>query len=97
MSNMVGNYGSTSLANHDYGIQYLARQNSQDSNPNSTDRPSNLEVTSRLRSSLKRSNYTYSSPNKSTSKNNSGSGEYFMCVGVCVCARARAFVLKLKS
>ncbi|XP_011504938.1 PREDICTED: uncharacterized protein LOC105367820 isoform X3 [Ceratosolen solmsi marchali] len=74
MSNMAGSYGSTSLTNHEYGIQYLARQNFQDSNPNSSDRPSNLEVASRLRSSLKRTNYTYSSPNKSASKNNSGSG-----------------------
>ncbi|XP_031785514.1 uncharacterized protein LOC100117604 isoform X5 [Nasonia vitripennis] len=74
MPGLTGSYGSGSLVNHDYGMQYLTRQNSQDSNPNSADRPSNLEVVSRLRSSLKRSNYAYSSPNKSTSKNNSGSG-----------------------
>ncbi|XP_034951157.1 mitogen-activated protein kinase kinase kinase 11-like isoform X2 [Chelonus insularis] len=68
----IGTYGST--INHDYSSpQYLTRQNSHDSNPNSNDRPSNLEVVTRLRSSLKRSNYSYNSP-KSTSKNNSGSG-----------------------
>lgn len=73
----IGNYG-TGVANHEYGSQYLSRQNSHESNPNSSsgERPSNLEVVTRLRSSLKRSNYTYNSPNKttSTSKNNSGSG-----------------------
>lgn len=73
----IGTY-SSGMMNHDYGSQYLSRQNSHDSNPpnSSSDRPSNLEVVTRLRSSLKRSNYTYNSPNKttSTSKNNSGSG-----------------------
>ncbi|XP_017881666.1 mitogen-activated protein kinase kinase kinase 11-like isoform X2 [Ceratina calcarata] len=69
----VGTY-SPSMLNHDYGSQLLTRQNSHDSNSNSGDRPSNLEVVSRLRSSLKRSNYSYNSPNKSVSKNNSGSG-----------------------
>lgn len=77
MPGLTGSYGSGSLVNHDYGMQYLTRQNFQDSNPNSADRPSNLEVVSRLRSSLKRSNYAYSSPNKSSSKNNSGSGESY--------------------
>ncbi|KAJ8683822.1 hypothetical protein QAD02_019614 [Eretmocerus hayati] len=74
MSNFVGNYGSTSLTNHEQGLQYMARQSSKDLNPNLIDRPSNLEVSSRLRSSLKRSNYSYSSPNRSSSRNNSGSG-----------------------
>ena len=69
----ITNY-STNLVNQDYGLQYLSRQNSHESNPNSGDRPSNLEVVTRLRSSLKRSNYSYNSPNKTTSKNNSGSG-----------------------
>ncbi|XP_015435511.1 PREDICTED: mitogen-activated protein kinase kinase kinase 10-like isoform X1 [Dufourea novaeangliae] len=69
----VGTY-SPSMLNHEYGSQILTRQNSHDSNSNSGERPSNLEVVSRLRSSLKRSNYTYNSPNKSVSKNNSGSG-----------------------
>ncbi|XP_043283925.1 mitogen-activated protein kinase kinase kinase 10-like isoform X3 [Venturia canescens] len=73
----IGTYNS-GMMNHDYGSQYLSRQNSHDSNPpnSSSERPSNLEVVTRLRSSLKRSNYTYNSPNKttSTSKNNSGSG-----------------------
>ncbi|KAK0163478.1 hypothetical protein PV327_007153 [Microctonus hyperodae] len=69
----ITNYGTT-VINHDYNSsQYLTRHNSHDSNPNSSDRPSNLEVVTRLRSSLKRSNYSYNSP-KSTSKNNSGSG-----------------------
>ena len=66
----ITNYSS----NHDYGLQYLARQNSHESNPISADRPSNLEVVSRLRSSLRRSNYSYNSSNKTVSKNNSGSG-----------------------
>ncbi|XP_012281138.1 mitogen-activated protein kinase kinase kinase 11 [Orussus abietinus] len=69
----IGLYGSNIL-NHEYGSQYLTRQNSHESNPNSGERPNNLEVVTRLRSSLKRSNYSYSSPNKSASKNNSGSG-----------------------
>lgn len=73
VSSNMGNY-SSSIPSHDYGSLYLTRQNSQESNPNSSERPSNLEVVSRLRSSLKRANYTYSSPNKNTSKNNSGSG-----------------------
>ncbi|XP_057328795.1 uncharacterized protein LOC130669759 isoform X3 [Microplitis mediator] len=76
--NVLSNMGSaySTGVNHDYNTaspQYLTRQNSHDSNPNSSDRPSNLEVVTRLRSSLKRSNYSYNSP-KSTSKNNSGSG-----------------------
>lgn len=74
--NVPGNHSTynTTVINHDYTTpQYLTRQNSHDSNPNSSDRPSNLEVVTRLRSSLKRSNYSYNSP-KSTSKNNSGSG-----------------------
>ncbi|CAG5096285.1 Similar to map3k10: Mitogen-activated protein kinase kinase kinase 10 (Xenopus laevis), partial [Cotesia congregata] len=74
--NVLSNIGlSYTGVNHDYTAspQYLTRQNSHDSNPNSSDRPSNLEVVTRLRSSLKRSNYSYNSP-KSTSKNNSGSG-----------------------
>lgn len=59
-----------------FQFQFLTRQNSHDSNPNSiTERPSNLEMTTRLRSSLRRSsNYSYNSPNKNASKNNSGSG-----------------------
>ncbi|XP_006564477.1 mitogen-activated protein kinase kinase kinase 10 isoform X2 [Apis mellifera] len=75
-SNIVSNVGtySPSILNHEYGSQLLTRQNSHDSNSNSGERPSNLEVVSRLRSSLKRSNYSYNSPNKSVSKNNSGSG-----------------------
>ncbi|XP_060815864.1 uncharacterized protein LOC132907114 isoform X4 [Bombus pascuorum] len=75
-SNIVSNVGtySPSMLNHEYGSQLLTRQNSHDSNSNSGERPSNLEVVSRLRSSLKRSNYSYNSPNKSVSKNNSGSG-----------------------
>ncbi|XP_076243498.1 mitogen-activated protein kinase kinase kinase 10 isoform X2 [Calliopsis andreniformis] len=75
-SNVISNVGSysPSVLNHDYGSQLLTRQNSHDSNSNSGERPSNLEVVSRLRSSLKRSNYSYNSPNKSVSKNNSGSG-----------------------
>ncbi|XP_044598288.1 mitogen-activated protein kinase kinase kinase 11-like isoform X2 [Cotesia glomerata] len=74
--NVLSNIGlSYTGVNHDYTAspQYLTRQNSHDSNPNSSDRSSNLEVVTRLRSSLKRSNYSYNSP-KSTSKNNSGSG-----------------------
>lgn len=63
---------SSNYANHDYNSPYLTRQNSHDSTTN--DRPSNLEVVGRLRSSLKRSNYSYNSGNKCTSKNNSGSG-----------------------
>ncbi|XP_033335120.1 mitogen-activated protein kinase kinase kinase 10 isoform X2 [Megalopta genalis] len=75
-SNVISNVGtySPSMLNHEYGSQILTRQNSHDSNSNSGERPSNLEVVSRLRSSLKRSNYSYNSPNKSVSKNNSGSG-----------------------
>ncbi|XP_015587931.1 mitogen-activated protein kinase kinase kinase 11 isoform X2 [Cephus cinctus] len=69
----IASYGSNIL-NHEYGSQYLSRQNSHDSNPNSGDRPSNLEVVTRLRSSLKRSNYLYNLPSKCASKNNSGSG-----------------------
>lgn len=74
--NVISNVGtySSSVLNHEYGSQVLTRQNSHDSNSNSGERPSNLEVVSRLRSSLKRSNYSYNSPNKSVSKNNSGSG-----------------------
>lgn len=53
---------------------YISRQNSQETGPGPGERPSNLEVVTRLRSSLKKANYTYQSPNKSTSKNNSGSG-----------------------
>ncbi|XP_044009258.1 mitogen-activated protein kinase kinase kinase 11-like isoform X3 [Aphidius gifuensis] len=63
---------SSNYGNHDYNSPYLTRQNSHDSTTN--DRPSNLEVVGRLRSSLKRSNYSYNSGNKCTSKNNSGSG-----------------------
>lgn len=75
-SNFISNVGtySSSMLNHEYSSQLLTRQNSHDSNSNSGERPSNLEVVSRLRSSLKRSNYSYNSPNKSVSKNNSGSG-----------------------
>ncbi|XP_076290486.1 mitogen-activated protein kinase kinase kinase 10 isoform X2 [Lasioglossum baleicum] len=75
-SNVISNVGtySPSMLNQEYGSQILTRQNSHDSNSNSGERPSNLEVVSRLRSSLKRSNYSYNSPNKSVSKNNSGSG-----------------------
>lgn len=69
----ITNY-SSNLLNHDYGFQYLSRQNSHESSTNSGDRPGNLEVVTRLRSSLKRSNYSYNSPNKTASKNNSGSG-----------------------
>lgn len=74
--NVISNVGtySPSMLNLDYGSQLLTRQNSHDSNSNSGERPSNLEVASRLRSSLKRSNYSYNSPNKSVSKSNSGSG-----------------------
>ncbi|XP_066584468.1 mitogen-activated protein kinase kinase kinase 10 isoform X2 [Prorops nasuta] len=72
-SNVIASYG-TNFLNHEYGSSLLTRQNSHDSNPNSGDRPNNLEVVTRLRSSLKRSNYSYNSPNKNTSKNNSGSG-----------------------
>lgn len=63
---------SSNYGNHDYSSPYLTRQNSHESTTN--DRPSNLEVVGRLRSSLKRSNYSYNSGNKCTSKNNSGSG-----------------------
>ncbi|XP_043481573.1 mitogen-activated protein kinase kinase kinase 11-like isoform X2 [Leptopilina heterotoma] len=70
----ITNYNSPNLLNHDYGFQYLSRQNSHESSTNSGERPANLEVVSRLRSSLKRSNYSYNSPNKTASKNNSGSG-----------------------
>ncbi|XP_020707621.1 mitogen-activated protein kinase kinase kinase 11-like isoform X1 [Athalia rosae] len=69
----ISSYNSNIL-NHDYNNVYLTRQNSHESNPNSSERPSNLEVVGRLRSSLKRSNYSYTSPNKNPSKNNSGSG-----------------------
>lgn len=69
----VSSYNSNIL-NHDYNSVYLTRQNSHESNPSSSERPTNLEVVTRLRSSLKRSNYSYNSPNKNTSKNNSGSG-----------------------
>ncbi|XP_070158287.1 mitogen-activated protein kinase kinase kinase 11 isoform X2 [Polyergus mexicanus] len=77
ISSLVSTYG-TSILNHEYGSPLLTRQNSHsDSNSNSGERPSNLEVVTRLRSSLKRSSYSsnpYSSPSKSVSKNNSGSG-----------------------
>jgi len=77
ISSLVSTYGS-SILNHEYGSPLLTRQNSHsDSNSNSGERPSNLEVVTRLRSSLKRSSYSsnpYSSPSKSVSKNNSGSG-----------------------
>ncbi|XP_028982097.1 mitogen-activated protein kinase kinase kinase 10 isoform X2 [Diachasma alloeum] len=52
---------------------YLSRQSSHEMNLSTGERPSNLEVVTKLRSSLKKANYTYS-PNRSTSKNNSGSG-----------------------
>lgn len=74
---LSSNIGYSSSSSHDYNnssSQYLTRQNSHDSNPNTSDngssRPSNLEVVGRLRSSLKKSNYSYNSSNK----NNSGSG-----------------------
>lgn len=73
--NIIANlstYGSNML-NHEYNSQ-LSRQNSHDSNSNSGERSNTLEVVTRLRSSLKRSNYSYNSPSKSVSKNNSGSG-----------------------
>ncbi|XP_029157501.1 mitogen-activated protein kinase kinase kinase 11-like isoform X4 [Nylanderia fulva] len=77
ISNLVSTY-STTILNHEYGSPLLTRQNSHsDSNSNSGERPSNLEVVTRLRSSLKRSSHSsnpYSSPSKSVSKNNSGSG-----------------------
>ncbi|KAL0127024.1 hypothetical protein PUN28_005394 [Cardiocondyla obscurior] len=76
-SNVISNLASTYGANinHEYGSPLLTRQNSHDSNSNSGERPSNLEVVTRLRSSLKRSSYNpYNSPSKSVSKNNSGSG-----------------------
>ncbi|XP_011638653.1 mitogen-activated protein kinase kinase kinase 9-like isoform X3 [Pogonomyrmex barbatus] len=74
ISNLATTYGS-SILNHEYGSPMLTRQNSHDSNSNSGERPSNLEVVTRLRSSLKRSSYNpYNSPSKSVSKNNSGSG-----------------------
>ncbi|XP_025152856.1 uncharacterized protein LOC105191510 isoform X5 [Harpegnathos saltator] len=73
ISNLASTYGS-SILNHEYGSPLLTRQNSHDSSSNSGDRPSNLEVITRLRSSLKRSSYSYNSPSKSVSKNNSGSG-----------------------
>ncbi|XP_033209044.1 uncharacterized protein LOC117167911 [Belonocnema kinseyi] len=69
----VTNY-SSNLLNQEYSLQYLTRQNSHDSNPNSRDRASNLEVVSRLRSSLRRSTYSYSPLNKTVTKINSGSG-----------------------
>ncbi|XP_014219665.1 uncharacterized protein LOC106647676 [Copidosoma floridanum] len=79
MQSSVGSYGSSILANHDYGpgLHYLTsrHQNSHEaSHPNSIERPANLDITTRLRSSLKRSNYAYGSPNRSASRNNSGSG-----------------------
>lgn len=64
---------SPSILNHDYGLQYFVRHNA-DSAPNSSERPTNLDVVTRLRSSLKRSNYSYNSHSKNASKNNSGSG-----------------------
>ncbi|XP_018378278.1 PREDICTED: mitogen-activated protein kinase kinase kinase 11-like isoform X1 [Trachymyrmex cornetzi] len=77
-SNVISNLATTysaSVLNHEYGSPLLTRQNSHDSNSNSGERPSNLEVVTRLRSSLKRSSYNpYNSPSKSVSKNNSGSG-----------------------
>ncbi|XP_011068445.1 PREDICTED: mitogen-activated protein kinase kinase kinase 9-like isoform X4 [Acromyrmex echinatior] len=74
ISNLATTYGA-SVLNHEYGSPLLTRQNSHDSNSNSGERPSNLEVVTRLRSSLKRSSYNpYNSPSKSVSKNNSGSG-----------------------
>ncbi|XP_072762659.1 uncharacterized protein [Anoplolepis gracilipes] len=77
ISSLVSTYG-TNILNHEHGSPLLTRQNSHsDSNSNSGERPSNLEVVTRLRSSLKRSSYSsnpYSSPSKSVSKNNSGSG-----------------------
>ncbi|XP_050454183.1 mitogen-activated protein kinase kinase kinase 11-like isoform X2 [Cataglyphis hispanica] len=77
ISSLVSTYG-TNILNHEYGSPLLTRQNSHsDSNSNSGERPSNLEVVTRLRSSLKRSSYSsnpYGSPSKSVSKNNSGSG-----------------------
>ncbi|XP_011869843.1 PREDICTED: mitogen-activated protein kinase kinase kinase 11-like [Vollenhovia emeryi] len=74
ISNLATTYGA-SILNHEYGSPLLTRQNSHDSNSNSGERPSNLEVVTRLRSSLKRSSYNpYNSPSKSVSKNNSGSG-----------------------
>ncbi|XP_012539540.1 mitogen-activated protein kinase kinase kinase 11 isoform X2 [Monomorium pharaonis] len=74
ISNLATTYGANIL-NHEYGSPLLTRQNSHDSNSNSGERPSNLEVVTRLRSSLKRSSYNpYNSPSKSVSKNNSGSG-----------------------
>ncbi|XP_011333900.1 uncharacterized protein LOC105277323 isoform X5 [Ooceraea biroi] len=74
ISSLASTYGSNILG-HEYNSPLLTRQNSHDSNSNSGERPSNLEVVTRLRSSLKRSSYNpYSSPSKSVSKNNSGSG-----------------------
>lgn len=74
VTNVTSAYGSVVL-NQEYGSPLLTRQNSHDSNSNSGERPSNLEVVTRLRSSLKRSSYNpYNSPSKSVSKNNSGSG-----------------------
>ncbi|XP_014615638.1 PREDICTED: mitogen-activated protein kinase kinase kinase 11-like isoform X2 [Polistes canadensis] len=74
-SNIISNIAlyNSGILNHEYGSKFLSRQNSHESNSNSGERPSNLEVVTRLRSSLKRSNYSYNSPNKGTSKNNSGS------------------------
>ncbi|XP_043672630.1 mitogen-activated protein kinase kinase kinase 11-like isoform X2 [Vespula pensylvanica] len=74
-SNIISNIAlyNSGILNHEYGSTFLSRQNSHESNSNSGERPSNLEVVTRLRSSLKRSNYSYNSPNKGTSKNNSGS------------------------
>ncbi|XP_015179869.1 PREDICTED: mitogen-activated protein kinase kinase kinase 11-like isoform X3 [Polistes dominula] len=74
-SNIISNIAlyNSGILNHEYGQTFISRQNSHESNSNSGERPSNLEVVTRLRSSLKRSNYSYNSPNKGTSKNNSGS------------------------
>ncbi|XP_043503568.1 mitogen-activated protein kinase kinase kinase 11-like isoform X3 [Polistes fuscatus] len=74
-SNIISNIAlyNSGILNHECGSTFLSRQNSHESNSNSGERPSNLEVVTRLRSSLKRSNYSYNSPNKGTSKNNSGS------------------------
>lgn len=67
----------TGLPNQEYPFQYGVRQTlgHDGNNPNQTsDRPNNLDVVTRLRSSLKRSNYSYNSPSKNTSKSNSGPG-----------------------
>jgi len=73
ISNLASTYG-TGIINHEYGSPLLTRQNSHDSNSGERS-TSNLEMVTRLRSSLKRSSYNpYGSPSKSVSKNNSGSG-----------------------